>query len=725
MANDPFSASAELELECRVRHIEEVLRRRDEQLVDLGIALGRLRARRSVKVAIFLVKGFKPGIRFWRRACRATTALLNSVRGVTRRSATSRSGSATNAVPKQTVVVFPVIDWNYRFQRPQHLAGQLAASGRRVLYLTCVPLESYGQPGYSIDRDASGIAGVDIVTLFGSAGSNNIYTMPMFEYQRLTLRASLVQLLRDEGIESAELLVHHPYWWPLAQTFHNHPVIYDLMDDHAAFGTTSILTQRAEESLLANADLVVATSASLEVSAQKANPFVTRIPNGVDWQSFGGREKSPSRDGERKVVGYVGAMSTWFDFELVRACALAHPEAQFVLAGRVEDEDGQALAGLKNVTLLGEIAYSDVPTFVSDVDVCLIPFKVTPLTMATNPVKVYEYLSLGKPVVAVRLPELNSMSDLVFLADTKDEFVRQLESALEESDSADARAQRIAFAQDNTWDQRGSVLASALEALTPSVTIIVLSFNKLDLTKMCVESILKRTRYSGDWQLLVVDNGSTDGTRDYLIGLARDEPKVEIQLNNRNLGFSAGLNSGLRNVTTEYVTLLNNDVIVTDGWLFGLIRHLRRDSSLFAVGPVTNSIGNEAQVAVTYDSLEQMPNAAAHYTDKRPRTTLSATTLAFFCIALPMSVVHRVGLLDERFGVGYFEDDDYCRRIEQAGGRVAIAEDVFVHHEHSATFESLQAQVRSDLFKRNKRLYEEKWGPWVPHRYRETAIDDA
>ena len=93
-------------------------------------------------------------------------------------------------------------------------------------------------------------------------------------------------------------------------------------------------------------------------------------------------------------------------------------------------------------------------------------------------------------------------------------------------------------------------------------------------------------------------------------------------------------------------------------------------------------------------------------------------TLGFFCVAVPRRVVEEVGLLDERFGLGYFEDDDYCRRVESAGYQIACAEDVFVQHRMGAAFSQLAANQRRELMERNQRLYEEKWGSWTPHRYR-------
>ena len=100
---------------------------------------------------------------------------------------------------------------------------------------------------------------------------------------------------------------------------------------------------------------------------------------------------------------------------------------------------------------------------------------------------------------------------------------------------------------------------------------------------------------------------------------------------------------------------------------------------------------------------------------------LPIRTVAFFCVAMPRSTYETVGPLDPAFGVGFFEDDDYCRRVEAAGLGVACAEDVFVHHHLSASFDKLKAEKRQELFLRNKAIYEAKWGTWQPHRYRGQA----
>ena len=98
--------------------------------------------------------------------------------------------------------------------------------------------------------------------------------------------------------------------------------------------------------------------------------------------------------------------------------------------------------------------------------------------------------------------------------------------------------------------------------------------------------------------------------------------------------------------------------------------------------------------------------------------------LAFFCVAMRRQVYQEVGGLDESFGLGFFEDDDYCNRVRAAGWDLAIAEDVFVHHHLSASFDKMNNSTRQALFEKNREIYERKWGPWVPHQYRKAEASE-
>src|SRR5690606_10395394 len=157
-------------------------------------------------------------------------------------------------------------------------------------------------------------------------------------------------------------------------------------------------------------------------------------------------------------------------------------------------------------------------------------------------------------------------------------------------------------------------------------------------------------------------------------------------------------------------------------WVTDLLRHFRKNERLGLLGPVTNNIGNEAKVEIAYSNMQEMEELALAYTSQHPLKSMPIPCVAFFCVMMRRQLVDQVGGLDESYGMGFFEDDDYCRRVEQLGFEIRVAEDVFIHHHLSASFEKLPTKEREELFLRNKRIYESKWGKWNPHTYRRESL---
>ncbi|MFY1872239.1 glycosyltransferase [Achromobacter xylosoxidans] len=272
--------------------------------------------------------------------------------------------------------------------------------------------------------------------------------------------------------------------------------------------------------------------------------------------------------------------------------------------------------------------------------------------------------------------------------------------------------------QVDARDRARAIVQQLDQSVPPLVSVVLVTYNKLELTHACLHSLEKNTHYK-NVEIIVVDNDSRDATPEYLKEWARRGENRRIILNADNRGFAAGNNQGLRIARGEYLVLLNNDTYVTSGWLGSLVRHLQRNSSMGIVGPVTNNIGNESRIDISYGSMDEMETAARRYTSSHMGETITLYTAAFFCVAFTREIYEKVGELDEAFGIGMFEDDDYCRRVQQLGYTVACAEDVFIHHHHSASFNLMGVERRVKLFNENRALYESKWGPWVPHTYRQ------
>ena len=611
------------------------------------------------------------------------------------------------------VLIFPVIDWHFRHQRPQHIALELARLGHRVFYFSTTfandPERYRLEPRFVAPN-------VCVMELPCGGLPPVIYRDLLTETQIDTLAAGIALLAERFDLSATLSIIDHPFWQPLMERLRNNRVIYDRMDHHEGFADTSATVLRLERKLLEEAHATVCTARRIFDATIDRARDVELIPNATDYEHFAGPPEELAFESDRAVIGYYGAIADWFDAELVAHAARALPECDFLLIGSTFSANLEPLEGLPNVTFTGEVPYEDLPRYLHAFDVCIIPFRIIELTRATNPVKVFEYLSAGKPVVSVALPEVEALGDLVRIGRDPRDFTRQLREALAE-DSPARVEERCAFARKNTWAVRGEAFAATAKRQFPRVSVVVLTYNQLDFTRACLHSLEKNSKYP-NWELIIVDNASEDGTRDFLREYAAGREHVELILNDENLGFAAGNNVGCRRASGDFIVMLNNDTFVTPGWIGKLLTHFEENPSLALLNPVTNNIGNEARIDIHYADMTEMEQVTAEYTARRRGHRIPLRAAAFFCVMVRREVWDEVGELDEEFGVGFFEDDDYAMRVRKLGYAIECAEDVFVHHHLSASFNELGNEKKSELFDRNKRYFESKWGEWVPHQYR-------
>ncbi|MDB5894740.1 MAG: glycosyltransferase [Rhodoferax sp.] len=616
---------------------------------------------------------------------------------------------------ERDVFVFAVIDWHFRIQRPQHIARGLAQAGRRVFFFSNVFVDNE-KPGYALERldPDQQLFQVKLHV----KGAPAIYFAQPSEATVQMLQASLAEFIADFGALSSVSVVQHAFWFPLVTTVPNSLRVYDCMDHHEGFGNVPAELVRIEQDMLRRSDLVLVTSSWLEGFASSFNKSVAVVRNAVEYQFFSVPPKTAFRDPKgRRIIGYFGAIAEWFDVKLVRRIAQTYPDCLVLLVGNDTVQARQELKDLRNVQFTGEVPYRELPHYLYAFDACLLPFQVSALTLATNPVKVYEYLAAGKPVVCVDLPEVAQFGDLVYKAADTEGFLAQVGYALAEERTEAIVAARRGFAAEQTWKHRAAQVGEALRQLRlPRVSVVVLTYNNLALTEACLASLLRESDYP-NLEIVVVDNASSDGSREYLQQFAAEHPATRLILNDTNLGFAAGNNVGLAAATGEYLVILNNDTVVTRGWVMGLMRHLQRDPAVGLVGPVTNNIGNAAKLNTSYTDIAQMPSEAFSLTLARMGGSFPIRTAAFFCVMFHRAVYDACGPMSEDYGRGFFEDDDYCRRVEQEGLRVECAEDVFVHHHLSASFSKLPTPEREALFAQNRVRYEARWGAWEPHTY--------
>ncbi len=621
------------------------------------------------------------------------------------------------------IICFSIVDWSFRFQRPQQLMTQFAANGHRVFYISLSKFRTvHARPKFAVTTIQSAnaaAAGRLYEVALSTRAPLDVAGSVIGEENCEHLLESLDELRRAYNINEAVSYVMIPSWANAALETRRWGwrVVYDCMDEWENFPQLNRAALALEKDLVKNCDLLVVTAQRLYDKWRTFNRPTLLARNATDFE-FYARRCQPNDllpESYAPVIGYFGAIADWFDVELLAKVARLRPQYTFVLLGGVFDVNIAPLQSLPNVKLLGQQPYETMPQYLYHFAACMIPFKVNPITEATDPVKLYEYLSGGKPVVAVKLPELEPYREYLHFAETAEEFAAKLDAALAE-DSPQQAERRKELAQQHTWTQRYRIIAAGIQSVTPKASIIIVTYNNLALTKLCLASVFRNTEYA-NFEVIVVDNRSGDGTPEFLKTLTGRFGNLKVILNDENFGFAKANNQGIAQAEGEYFVLLNNDAIVPPGWLTRLLLHLR-DSQIGLVGPVTNSIGNEARITVPYQTCTEMEAFARQHTWRNHQLAADIHVLAMYCVALRREVFALIGTLDEQFGIGMFEDDDYSVRVRQAGLRVLCATDVFVHHFGQAAFGKLIRSGAYDaIFNENRRLYETKWNvTWQPHQ---------
>lgn len=367
--------------------------------------------------------------------------------------------SCTGKKYKKTIFMFPLIDWEHRHQRPQHLALNLGRRGYRVFYFSTIPLMDTDGSCYRITAHHEENV---YVCRLRAAGFriDDIHRDRMTAAARDGYLVSIRKLMEDMKIEAPIIVLNHPYWTPLAQQISGARIGYDCMDHHQAFfEEAEVGMAESELSLVKAADFVVTSSIYLR---DKFSPVrdVTLIPNGCEYELFS--HVAPPPGGSIPVAGYVGAIAKWFDISLLVELAQKLPGWMFVLVGSTAGCRMWKAKRLPNIRIIGEVPYADIPVHLSRFDVCMIPFRLTELTKATNPVKMYEYLAAGRPVVSTPIPEVELLSDKVKIAVNAHEFVAKLQESLHVQRSVSEGWRRWAAEQD--WSLRAAAFEQAMFA---------------------------------------------------------------------------------------------------------------------------------------------------------------------------------------------------------------------------------------------------------------------
>jgi glycosyltransferase involved in cell wall biosynthesis len=275
-------------------------------------------------------------------------------------------------------------------------------------------------------------------------------------------------LMKKYNIDKPVLLFYKPRYSCVINKIGESLVCYDVIDDTLALEASPNWLEDRIKFLKSNSDLIITSSENLYRKISEKRKDVFFIGNGVETEHYT-KSDIPSLipdeiKNEHKIIGYIGAIGEWFDFDLLEKILKRFPNFSIVLIGWVFRNQKRTLNNLskqyKNLHILGLKPYQDLPKYVKDFDVCIIPFRIYELTNSVNPTKVYEYLASGKPVITTSLPELKKFDDVLYIAKDHEEFLINIDNALvKEYDIEKA----IRLAQENDWEIKVSEMLKKIQ----------------------------------------------------------------------------------------------------------------------------------------------------------------------------------------------------------------------------------------------------------------------
>lgn len=254
-------------------------------------------------------------------------------------------------------------------------------------------------------------------------------------------------------------------------TLNHQKFVYEYIDELELFFDDIELATRLHNKALKLADVTAATATKLYEQIKPLAKKAVLSPNAVNYDAFCNAKKVPIANSLTTVVsnydlvlGYYGALAVWFDFELVCEVAQKNPNWLFVLIGTIYDDTLKKfnLNQYKNIFIIPQQPYKSLPGFISGIDILTIPFLINNITLSTSPVKLFEYMASGTPILTSKLPECEKYES-VYRYEGAEDFILKAKELFEKRNDLDYQALLLKEAKENTWETRVRQILNALE----------------------------------------------------------------------------------------------------------------------------------------------------------------------------------------------------------------------------------------------------------------------
>lgn len=383
-----------------------------------------------------------------------------------------------------TVLYFPPVEWTGLYQRPQHLSIEMTRSFKRVIYIQPIGLRpvrprdalriwrhlrNHAKGIRKQERkhpDNLEVLAAPLLPLSGISLADRINARILQNRLLKTLQGTSPDHVLLWGCTPAPFLRH------LFPRLNRTLFVFDWIDDYSLFDHLPAAVVETQDWFLRHADVVFATSSVLvQRAAALRTGFTYLFPNGVDFKHWQSASSIPGTSAlqhiPHPIIGYFGTISHWIDREVILGISAQHPLWQFVFIGpRADDGYLDPVFSRPNCHWLDSQPYETLPGLAARFDVCWMPFRQTDPTEAINPVKIYEYLALGKPVVAPPLPDLIQLGPAVEFAVKSVEYEQLIKKMIhddkKDSREDERRLQARRFIWSRLWQQAGNHVSESL-----------------------------------------------------------------------------------------------------------------------------------------------------------------------------------------------------------------------------------------------------------------------
>ena len=382
-----------------------------------------------------------------------------------------------------SILSFSLERWTHVWRSRHHIMSRLA-NDNTVLF-ACSPfyIRDAIRGSRNADQEISGVSKItdNLFTYIPPRWLPTNYRYPALdriikEWRCLHIRSHMRRL----GMKQPILYIWHPDFLDMVGCFNEALVVYHCYDEYSSFvsknerlGAMENLVARERE-LLKRADIVFTASEELRARRSSLNPNIHVVENGVNYALFSKAQEAQTIIPEellvirRPVIGYVATQTIVTDLALLTQIFQHRQDWSFVFIGVERAPEHQAeealrtLQRLPNVHFIGRRTLQEIPAYLKGCDVCAIPWLLNDITMvSSSPLKMYEYLAAGKPVISSPLPHLRHLESVMTFASDANEWITAIEAALQE-DSSRMIQERDKIARENTWDQRANFVSQKL-----------------------------------------------------------------------------------------------------------------------------------------------------------------------------------------------------------------------------------------------------------------------